>query len=76
MSEAGTPGDLAARVSGSVGAFERAEWNALAGADNPFVSHEFLTALEDSGSVGPGTGWQPAPLVISTQDGPLPCPPI
>ena len=71
MSEAGTPGDLAARVSGSVGAFERAEWNALAGADNPFVSHEFLTALEDSGSVGPGTGWQPAPLVISTQDGPL-----
>lgn len=63
--------DLAARVAGSVGAFDRDEWNALAGADNPFVSHEFLTALEDSGSVGPGTGWQSAPLVISSQDGPL-----
>jgi predicted N-acyltransferase len=31
---------------------------------NPFVSHEFLTALEDSGSVGPGTGWEPAPIVV------------
>ncbi|MXO52085.1 GNAT family N-acetyltransferase [Erythrobacter gaetbuli] len=62
-------GDLAARVAGSVGAIDRDAWNALAG-DNPFVSHEFLTALEDSGSVGPGTGWQSAPLVISSAGGP------
>ncbi len=62
--------ELAARVAGSVGAFEKAEWNALAG-DNPFVSHEFLTALEDSGSVGAGTGWQSAPIVVSAEDGPL-----
>ena len=27
--------------------------------DNPFVVHRFLAALEDSGSVGPGTGWSP-----------------
>ena len=65
MSEEG----LAARIAGSVGAFDRAAWNALAG-DNPFMSHEFLTALEDSDSVGPGTGWQPVPLVISAEDGP------
>ena len=64
-------GGLAARVGGSVGAFDRDQWNALAGTDNPFVSYEFLTALEDSGSVGAGTGWQPAPLVISEDDGPL-----
>ena len=57
---------LAARMSGSVGAFSAADWNALAG-DNPFMSHEFLTALEDSGSVGPGTGWQPVPIVISEE---------
>ena len=63
-------GGLAARIAGSVGAFDRASWNALAG-DNPFVSHEFLTALEDSGSVGPGTGWQPVPIVISADGGPL-----
>lgn len=64
-------GAIAARVSGGVGAFDRDEWNALAGSDNPFVSWEFLTALEDSGSVGPGTGWQPAPIVISAEGGPL-----
>jgi len=64
-------GGLAARVGGSVGAFDRAEWNALAGPDNPFVSHEFLTALEDSGSVGPGTGWQATPIVISEEGGPI-----
>ncbi|MDG5748266.1 GNAT family N-acetyltransferase [Qipengyuania sp. XHP0207] len=60
---------MAARVAGSVGAFARDDWNAIAG-DNPFVSHEFLTALEDSGSVGAGTGWQSAPIVISQDDGP------
>ncbi len=60
---------LAARIAGSVGSIDAAAWNALAG-DNPFVSHEFLTALEDSGSVGPGTGWQPVPLVISSEGGP------
>ena len=61
--------ELAARLAGSVGVFDRAAWNALAG-DNPFMSHEFLTALEDSGSVGRGTGWQPLPLVISSEGGP------
>ena len=71
MSE-GDPGTgLAARVAGSVGAFARGEWNALAGTDNPFMRHEFLTALEDSGSVGAGTGWQSAPIVISEESGPL-----
>ena len=71
MSGAPTFDGLVARVGGSVGAFDRDQWNALAGGGNPFVSHEFLTALEDSGSVGQGTGWQSAPVVISAGDGPL-----
>ncbi|HTU53512.1 MAG TPA: GNAT family N-acetyltransferase [Acetobacteraceae bacterium] len=36
-----------------------AEWDACAGPENPFVSHAFLAALEDSGSAGPRTGWLP-----------------
>jgi predicted N-acyltransferase len=36
-----------------------AEWNALVDDDDPFLEHAFLLALERSGSVGPGTGWQP-----------------
>ena len=34
-------------------------WNAIEESGNPFVSAEFLAALEDSGSVGPKTGWYP-----------------
>ena len=29
---------------------------------DPFTTHRFLSALEASGSVGPGTGWQPQHL--------------
>lgn len=62
---------LIARVMPSVGAIPREVWDGLAGDDNPFISHDFLTALEDSGSVGPGTGWDPAPIVIEDASGTL-----
>ena len=63
--------ELTVRIASSVGAFDADQWNALGGQDNPFVSHEFLTAMEDSGSVGPGTGWEPAPIAITGADGTL-----
>lgn len=63
--------DLTVRVAPSVASLPAAEWDSLAGADNPFVSHAFLTALEDSGSVGPGTGWTPVPLVLEDGAGRL-----
>ena len=63
--------DLTVRLAPSVGSLPAAEWDALAGACNPFMSHAFLTALEDSASVGPGTGWSPAPLVIEDGRGSL-----
>src|SRR3954463_3836869 len=34
-------------------------WDALVGEDDPFVEHAFLSALEQSGSVGRATGWLP-----------------
>ncbi|MFP4044638.1 MAG: GNAT family N-acetyltransferase [Rhodosalinus sp.] len=48
------------------------DWDACAcpEADNggrpydPFTTHRFLKALEDSGSVGPGTGWEPHYLTV------------
>lgn len=36
---------------------------------NPFVSHEFLAALEDSGCVARETGWLPQHLVLERADG-------
>lgn len=62
---------LVAKIAGSVGALDKDQWNGLAGASNPFMRHEFLTALEDSGSVGAGTGWQPAPIIIENERGTL-----
>lgn len=35
------------------------EWNALLDTDQPFIQHEFLSALEISGSACQKTGWQP-----------------
>lgn len=64
-------GRLIARLAPSVGSLPRDEWDRLAGPDNPFMAHDFLTALEDSGSVGPHTGWAPAPLVIEDRAGRL-----
>ncbi|MGB5077465.1 MAG: GNAT family N-acetyltransferase [Sphingorhabdus sp.] len=45
------------------------QWDALNPSGNPFVSHAFLSALESSASVGPGTGWSPAPLVMRDSEG-------
>src|SRR5258708_18402150 len=38
---------------------------------NPFISHDFLSALERSGSVRNRTGWQPMHLIAQAADGEL-----
>ncbi len=63
--------ELTVRLAPSVGSFDAAEWNALNPSGNPFVSYEFLTAMEDSGSVGEGTGWDPVPIAITGENGKL-----
>ncbi|MDB4052370.1 GNAT family N-acetyltransferase [Octadecabacter sp.] len=61
----------------SIAAIDPADWDACAcpeAADrrpiDPFTTHRFLKALEDSGSVGAGTGWDPHYLA-ARQDGHL-----
>ena len=46
-----------------------ADWDACTGDGNPFVSHAFLSALEDSGSATARTGWLPQHAVLRTADG-------
>jgi len=48
-----------------------AEWDACAGPDNPFVSHAFLSVLEDSGSAGARTGWLPQHAALRDEAGTL-----
>jgi predicted N-acyltransferase len=64
-------GDLVAKVAAGVSGLPAAEWDALTDGSNPFVSHAFLSAMEDSGSVGRRSGWSSAPIVIEGPDGKL-----
>jgi predicted N-acyltransferase len=53
------PADLTLTLHTAIADIGAADWDACAGHDNPFVSHAFLSALEDSGSAGARTGWLP-----------------
>lgn len=74
-----TSGQPVLRVTEGARDFTSEEWARLdgtsrSGADkpyNPFVSHAFLSSLEDSGSVGEATGWIPRFLRIEDGDGKL-----
>ena len=57
------------KVLGSLGEVPAAQWDACAGTDDPFLSHAFLSALEDSGSASARSGWLPRHLVVEDRDG-------
>jgi uncharacterized protein len=56
--------EILAKIASGVSGLHARAWDRLGGERHPFVSHAFLSALEDSGSVGPGTGWTPAPILV------------
>ena len=60
---------ITARLADGVRQIAAADWDACAGDGNPFVGHAFLSALEESGSVGGRSGWQPLPIVVDGPDG-------
>ena len=57
------------KVLGSLGEVPAAQWDACAGTDDPFLSHAFLSALEESGSASARSGWLPRHLVVEDRDG-------
>jgi uncharacterized protein len=65
------------RVEPSLASISAADWDACAIGDddsakpNPFVSHAFLLALEVSGCTGGRSGWNPAHVLVETEDGQL-----
>jgi uncharacterized protein len=59
------------RLGEGVAKLDATGWDACAGCDNPFLGHRFLAALEQSGSVGKGTGWISRPLLLEADDGRL-----
>ena len=73
------PDALSLRVVGGMKAFSLDEWRTLQGSSpgnldiryNPFISHAFLSSLEDSGCAVAKTGWQPHHLRLEGGDGRL-----
>jgi len=55
--------EIIAKIASAVSGLNARAWDRLGGSD-PFISHAFLSALEDSKSVGTGTGWTPAPILV------------
>ena len=55
---------LEARFLSSIKQVAPAQWNELSGTDYPFIRHEFLLALEQSGSTDGESGWQPCHLTL------------
>ena len=58
------------RIVESLEAVDPAAWNALVRDDDPFVSHQFLAALERHGCLGERFGWWPRHL-LAYADGAL-----
>ena len=60
--------DTSVKVVSQISEIKAGDWDACANPDsarhNPFVSHAFLKALEDAGTLGPKTGWLPRHLVL------------
>lgn len=60
-----------ARFLDSISQIDAAGWNSVAGTAQPFLRHEFLLALEESGCAAPRTGWTARHLVIDDAQGRL-----
>jgi uncharacterized protein len=77
--------EIRLRTVNAIGEVPALAWDACANptaqdipgeAYNPFISHNFLSALEQSGSVRPRAGWQPLHLIAETDNtivGVVPC---
>jgi uncharacterized protein len=58
-----------ARFLDSIAQIDAQSWNALAGSSQPFLRHEFLLALEESGCAVARTGWVAKHLIIDDSQG-------
>jgi hypothetical protein len=58
---------LQIRQTSGVAEVAAQQWDGLTGSDSLFLRHAWLAALEQSHSVGPGTGWTPLPLLADEQ---------
>lgn len=76
MPDGQEPENIAIDLVDDIRTIGAADWDAClldteGGADNPFLRHAFLAAMEASGSVGGDTGWDPRHIVVRDASGRL-----
>jgi uncharacterized protein len=59
--------EIVARIARGLAELPEHQWDGLAGLGDPFISHAFLSLLEQSGSVGDATGWTPLPVLVERE---------
>ena len=60
---------ISVRVAERIAAIGEADWDACAGDSDPFLSHAFLSALEEAECVSAESGWLPRHLAVEGPDG-------
>ena len=60
-------GSYIARIVENISDISAKDWDTLAGNTNPFVSHAFLSAIEETGCATQQTGWLPHHLIIEDE---------
>lgn len=63
------PGALNLKLHSHIADIGQTAWDGLRTDNNPFISYDFLEALEATDCVGDGTGWQPVHLALSDEAG-------
>ena len=58
---------MSIKIIESIADIPAAQWDALAG-NNPFLSHAYLCALQESGCATPNTGWHAQFLTLWQDD--------
>jgi len=56
--------EFVAKIASGVSGLNATAWDRLTDGGDPFVTHAFLSALEESGSVGSDSGWIPASILV------------
>jgi uncharacterized protein len=62
---------MTVRIARSLADVDPQQWNALLASGTPFLRHEFLLALEQSGCATPETGWDAHHLLLTDTQGQL-----
>ena len=68
--------ELSLKLVQGIAQLDPAAWDACVGPDQPFLSHAFLSALEESGSATAETGWMPLHAVLEAGGNMLACAPM